>query len=248
MKIKASEAIVKTASVEIKALTVEGKQMTLAVFRQLEVEQLISEDGSLRGVPWGRVNYLRNSADELHVVWQKGDELRRCLVTPYPPSDVLRQHEARVSVRRKYADLCAWAYALSEVVSGARWPTNTERCLIRYADTQWVPSTNKLQLTITPDERKALGEIYPFAIWVGGDKYEVNMLAFVRDKSPEIEMAPLMLQIVMRNTEAEGSPSDLFQQAVRDFYEAKSALDEIQKAFSQRYEELKSLPQLFIAV
>lgn len=78
-------AEVKTAAVEIKTLTISGKQVTLAVFRQLKEEALIAEDGILDGVPWGTVNYhpdkCSDKADHWHVVWQKGLELRRSAVS-----------------------------------------------------------------------------------------------------------------------------------------------------------------------
>lgn len=74
-------AQISTATVEIKTLTITGKQVTLAVFRQLVEEPLIADDGTLNGVPWGRVNYhpdkCADAAEHWHVVWQKGAELRR---------------------------------------------------------------------------------------------------------------------------------------------------------------------------
>jgi hypothetical protein len=96
-------AQVSTATVEIRTLTIDGKQVTLAVFRQLPDEPLIAEDGTLRGVPWGRVNYHPDKVpgtdgwghlprpvpctsedsvygEHIHVVWQKGAELRRAIV------------------------------------------------------------------------------------------------------------------------------------------------------------------------
>ena len=78
-----------TATVEIKTLTITGKQVTLAVFRQLIEEDLIAEDGTLDGIPWGTVNYHPDKCGtgdywkdhpHWHVVWQKGGELRRSLV------------------------------------------------------------------------------------------------------------------------------------------------------------------------
>lgn len=83
--IQIRDAVLKTLKVEVKSLTISGKQMTLAVFRQLVEEPLINvETGELKGVPWGTVNYywgdckpLGNYNGHLHVVWQKGDELRR---------------------------------------------------------------------------------------------------------------------------------------------------------------------------
>ena len=56
--IQIRDAVLKTLKVEVKSLTISGKQMTLAVFRQLIEEPLINvETGELKGVPWGTVNY-----------------------------------------------------------------------------------------------------------------------------------------------------------------------------------------------
>jgi hypothetical protein len=83
--IDASEAQLLTAAVQLKVVTVRGKQMTLAVFRQVQQECVIDyADFSLRGALWGHVNYFpddsRNATHWLHVLWQQGSELRRCYV------------------------------------------------------------------------------------------------------------------------------------------------------------------------
>ncbi|MFD0422424.1 hypothetical protein [Streptomyces parvus] len=84
-------ATITTATVEVKTLTISGKQVTLAVFRQLKEERLIAEDGTLNGEPWGSVNYHPDecsaAAEHLHVVWQKGNELRRAYVEGAPSFD-----------------------------------------------------------------------------------------------------------------------------------------------------------------
>jgi hypothetical protein len=79
----AHEATITTATVEIRQLRVSGKQVTLAVFRQLEAEGIMDWDtGSFRGLPWGWVNYHPEKTvcqylrDHRHIVWQRGDELR----------------------------------------------------------------------------------------------------------------------------------------------------------------------------
>lgn len=83
-------AEIKTATVEIRTLAISGKQVTLAVFRQLREELLIAQDGSLNGVPWGVVNYHpdkcggRDFLDHWHVVWQQGTELLRSSVIKEP--------------------------------------------------------------------------------------------------------------------------------------------------------------------
>jgi hypothetical protein len=77
-------ATITTAAVEVKTLTISGKQVTLAVFRQLREEPLIAENGTLNGVPWGIVNYhpdkCEDAKEHLHVIWQRGDQLRRSYV------------------------------------------------------------------------------------------------------------------------------------------------------------------------
>jgi len=85
MKIKVEEALVKTATVEIKTLSIGGKQVTLAVFRQLQEESVVDyELLQLNGPIWGRINYHpdKNCGDEdhVHLVWQSGTELRRSYV------------------------------------------------------------------------------------------------------------------------------------------------------------------------
>lgn len=77
-------ATITTAAIEVKALTIGARQVTLAVFRQLREEPLIAEDGTLNGTPWGIVNYhpdkCGDAKEHLHVVWQHGNELRRSYV------------------------------------------------------------------------------------------------------------------------------------------------------------------------
>lgn len=78
-------AEVRTATVEVKTLTVSGRQVTLAVFRQLREQTLIADSGTLNGVPWGTVNYHPDKCADTdphwHVVWQRGTDLLRDRVT-----------------------------------------------------------------------------------------------------------------------------------------------------------------------
>lgn len=78
-------AKLKTVAVAINTITVDARQMTLAIFRQLIDEDLIGDEGALMGTPWGKVNYHPKDDDcpmceHWHVVWQKGDQLRRTIV------------------------------------------------------------------------------------------------------------------------------------------------------------------------
>lgn len=83
--INVENAEIKTASIEIKALTVNGRQVTMSTFRQLQEEELIDFDNmKLNGIPWGHVNYFwKDNGLEgyhLHIIWQKGKDLKRSSV------------------------------------------------------------------------------------------------------------------------------------------------------------------------
>ncbi|MCA2229618.1 hypothetical protein [Nonomuraea aurantiaca] len=80
-----STAQITTAAVEIKTLTVNGKQVTLAVFRQLYEEPLYDRfTWQPAGMPWCRVNYhpdkCADGREHEHVVWQQDDQLRRARI------------------------------------------------------------------------------------------------------------------------------------------------------------------------
>jgi len=91
-RVNVREATVRTMSVQVKSLTIANKQVTLSVFRQLQQEQIVdAKTLELRGIPWGKVNYFwgpcAERANHLHIVWQKGEELRRCCLEPNCISD-----------------------------------------------------------------------------------------------------------------------------------------------------------------
>lgn len=84
--ITVEQAELKTATVEIRHLIVSARKMTLSVFRQIEHEPLLLRNGNtfgFAGMPWGRVGYYwgDHDRDDLHILWQKGRELRRSLVS-----------------------------------------------------------------------------------------------------------------------------------------------------------------------
>jgi hypothetical protein len=88
-KLTVHNAEIKTATLEVRSLTMSGKQVTLSVFRQLYERDLIADAGTLNGIPWGRVNYHPDpkrcpDQDHEHVVWQDGADLFRSTVTHRP--------------------------------------------------------------------------------------------------------------------------------------------------------------------
>jgi len=89
--IGATELVITTVTVEVKILTIGGKQVTLEMFRQLPQEHVIDpETLEFRGPLWGRVHYFwgecaeKEEAGHFHIVWQKGSELRRACVEENP--------------------------------------------------------------------------------------------------------------------------------------------------------------------
>lgn len=81
-------AEVQIAIVSIKVLKIGKKQMTMGVFRQLQREDAVdSLTAKPRGAIWGQVNYFWGGCEgpqHLHLVWQKGTELRRDCFYPEP--------------------------------------------------------------------------------------------------------------------------------------------------------------------
>ena len=128
-------ATITTAAVEVKTLTISGKQVTLAVFRQLREDPLLDEwDASIIGAPWGAVNYhpdkCGDDPDHAHVVWQKGTELRRASVRA-PHADGHRHIAADLYVRARilmgdahnpwHAPRSGDPLRLGERVSSSQW-------------------------------------------------------------------------------------------------------------------------------
>jgi len=146
-------AEIHTASVEIKTLTLKGKQVTLAVFRQLRESPLIAESGDLNGVPWGIVNYHPDKCDRSpahwHVVWQRGSDLFRAAVLtdpfegPYWPEEgdrFLASHVRDILQGRESAFFNGQVPSTYE--GRVTYPAGTE-----------APFTVNLQLALPPHQR-----------------------------------------------------------------------------------------------
>lgn len=117
-------ATITTAAVEVKTLTISGKQVTLAVFRQLKEEPLIAPDGTLNGEPWGVVNYhpdkCGDDPEHMHVVWQKGPDLRRSYVTTTPDFDYLTPSGNFLPDRHWYSSTAVNQYLAALVYMGLK--------------------------------------------------------------------------------------------------------------------------------
>lgn len=79
--ILASEATLSTLQVSIQALVVNGKQMTLAVFRQLPNVSPVDADGNLQEFNyWGLVRYAIKDQGDVWGVATIGSALVRCAI------------------------------------------------------------------------------------------------------------------------------------------------------------------------
>ena len=106
--IQTTDCKITSNTVQIKILEVKGKQMTIAVFKQLITEEIVDySSGKLMGEVWGFVNrhddyqshyvlapYQSHYvlAPHLHIIWQKGNELRKDRIEMPPDWDrILRR-------------------------------------------------------------------------------------------------------------------------------------------------------------
>lgn len=106
--ISASEATIKTFTVEVKVIQIDNHQMTLSVFRQLPQRGIINPSSlKLKGIPWGIVSYhtgCKKDVDHLHIVWQ-GDDGILYHAIEYDPVDSKRDRFFSAEKGQKYADL-----------------------------------------------------------------------------------------------------------------------------------------------
>jgi hypothetical protein len=83
--INVDEAVVRTATIEVRMMVIDKHRVTLSLFRQFQKRDFLDrKTGHQRGIPWGLVNYFWPGCDQrgvetrhLHVLWQDGTELYR---------------------------------------------------------------------------------------------------------------------------------------------------------------------------
>lgn len=146
-KITAHEAVVRTASVEVKALTISGKQVTLSVFRQLPEESLLDNEANLRGLPWGKVNYFWGDCqpNHLHVVWQSGDRLFRSCVMKV--RGAYEQHR-RIIVAGEATRDAAYLLAMVRALNGSVMPPPPHEDFVKISGTRWHINVNVADLPV----------------------------------------------------------------------------------------------------
>jgi hypothetical protein len=90
-----------TLSVEVKAIRVGKKQVTQAVFRQLEKRECFDRETLERhGTIWGWVNYFWGTCnkDHLHIVWHREDNLYRDCVYRNVYTEWEENHQSSINL------------------------------------------------------------------------------------------------------------------------------------------------------
>lgn len=96
MKVETKNASLDTMAVTIQALHVSGKQMTLAVFRQLPMTSAFHDSGELRDLAfWGLIRYQIKDESALWAVASAGGILYRCDAVPRRKSIALLEREEK---------------------------------------------------------------------------------------------------------------------------------------------------------
>lgn len=257
--ITAREATIKTATVAVKALTISGKQVTLSVFRQLIKEPLIDgQTGLLAGVPWGIVNYFWGPCtnNHLHVVWQKGEELRRACVYDRPPGENRWNRQdmtrSRYDTAAKDAETALGVWAAYTVLDGKlpNFGSVTDGGRVVVATTLG----NGREVTTTVPKA-----VYRLAMWPKSapkreEKYDYDRRGYVPTESEDawrerVESARREAVVeVEAFVEAQGRWEQSAALLAREFLDFLAEQRRFRRSWEESYETVAALDQLFIAV
>jgi hypothetical protein len=224
-----TDVTVSTVSVQIKALTIGRKQMTMAVFRQLVAEDLIDpQTCQLLGVPWGLVNYHPGCDEDwthLYVLWQREDQLRQATVSHAVPSGLRASWEEAGEARLRRYCVLACAEGGNPALETALDFHGAVRAHVN-GFTLWATVPEPVRLIIRRyDTVLPLGKP-----WRKHAAYR-DALAQVQDVVPDLGPGP--------QTAAEAA--EALTQVAAEYEDACRRYDE-------QYRTLETLDQLFIAV
>lgn len=249
--ITAREATIKTATVEVKALTISGRQVTLSVFRQLKAEQVIDpETLLLRGACWGIVNYFwgddaKRHDDPLHVVWQLGNELRRAIV----PSDLyaFRYWDGA----RDSLDICLRGFVLHGVIEGnfpgeRQWPYTAaiDGRRVKYDPRDWRGQSEvQRKIAVIQDYPNAMQRALEQAAKYSEEPHSTYWRDAPDRVRQERDEAVTFLQNEAEGVDGECSYDDFRQSGI----DIARSLNDAEVRWAQLWQSLESLDHLFIA-
>lgn len=214
-----SDVAIKQITIEVKVMKIGNKQVTLAVFRQLQNEDIIdTKTGELAGIAWGRVNYHVDCDNfplpHIHVVWQKGNELRRSIAfLPFS-----KRENLPVNVWRNTLTELEWAaynFLIARTLEG--WKPSAPRQLHQYVEIE------DMLIHVEMDRDDDM-----YQAWLYGSVTSTNN----------------MQKILSTN----GFPSESALYHENVFLPLYTELKQITNQWQQSYAQLEQLDQLFIAV
>jgi len=232
VSININEATIRTATVGIKALTVSGRQVTLALFRQLKRESLVEFPScACRGMPWGTVNYHTAqcmSRTHEHVVWQLGEELRQDAVPFDENAPYLKRYDDSYRAVARLRVLF-WALGGGKVTETSRGYYDAP---LWHANGWDVPGTttriNFSEIAHGLDEHNKHRDWYKSA---------------VQEARRELDAQLQLIPTTWRDTVC------LSDDAAREVYATIAEQQQtLTRAWAERWQAIKELPQLFIAV
>ena len=235
---------IEPGTVTINTLTINGKQVTVDVFRQLKEAVLINHDGSLAGSPWGLVNYHQKRCDKLekhaHVMWQLGDQLHQDTI----------QAPRWEPFRSATCDALVFARGTMEPLPGSTmWPPE-DPVRPRQSRRSWFSRKSHQDLVQAPPDEPEEPALFrwntpEFGCWAHGAGEWIFRLNDING----IECRAKLRDTFVGGPElaAEHSAADraaLLAQ-LKDEVAAKT---ERRAKHEARWAEIQNLPQLFIAV
>jgi hypothetical protein len=270
--INVEKAQIKTTAVEIKTLTVSGKQVTLSVFRQIPEEELVDwETMSLKGVPWGNINYFwkdNGNEDFFHLLWQKGKELRRFILRKNL-INIKWHYDYKSYIKNTTERLEYLSYVWKEPNYNQNWrETNIPylKKLISELKEKIIETNNGSVKYRYESEEEILNKYLlspPTHQNSGGDNkyyhnYEVDRFNKLNEKklSGKLETTKQAIEEQILNFEKEMlKPIQHLESSENELINVKNELDYSEKDFTEKTEKLKQflssfndLPQLFIAI
>lgn len=242
MNVNVEEATIHTLTVEVATMKINGRQVTLSVFRQLRKEDLLAypEEGEscvFRGLPWGTVHYFpdeckdANRGTHLHVVWQLGGVLRRACIDEWSralhSSDHLVHLDESLFIQKLTRE-DAWHAWLAAVIHSGVEPVKSQdgQLVFRGRSYQWpsyqdAPELHQL-LQLAFDKRFEAASLLRLA--------EAACLPEERD----IRRIGAVLEA-------------RYNQALAAEVALRQKLAFLKAAYERLYAQLCGLPQLFIA-
>lgn len=245
--IEAKQVSVNKTTVEISRITVDKRSMTIAIYQQLPREQLVDwRTGTLRGLPWGRVNRCHECSERRHhhVLWQDDRLLKHAVV--YQDMNMIVHHleEWRAITvpvgeawkvandRARQAIFCR----LAEGITLGTRPCSDGRVVTTYGGR---PTTVDVLLYGTWWK----GVTFPYSMIVRG--LDANATAYAADARRKYYMEHVAQEFPGLNS-AEVT-EEYVTSALAHAREQDAKLRGYYERWNRRYEELTGLDQLFIA-